>query len=45
MQAILRRGSARAAGNLECRSAHGSWSFSESHRGTCSHHGGVSRWL
>ena len=23
----------------------GSWSFSESHRGTCSHHGGVAHWL
>lgn len=23
----------------------GSWSFSESHRGTCSHHGGVASWL
>ncbi|MGN6621200.1 MAG: DUF3761 domain-containing protein [Sphingomonas sp.] len=23
----------------------GSWSFGESHRGTCSHHGGVQRWL
>lgn len=22
-----------------------SYSFSENHRGTCSHHGGVSRWL
>lgn len=23
----------------------GSWSFSENHRGTCSHHGGVQSWL
>jgi hypothetical protein len=23
----------------------GSYSFSRNHRGTCSHHGGVSRWL
>lgn len=23
----------------------GSWSFSENHRGTCSHHGGVADWL
>lgn len=22
-----------------------SWSFSEHHRGTCSHHGGVAQWL
>jgi len=21
------------------------WSFSENHRGTCSHHGGVQQWL
>jgi len=27
----------------QCRD--GSWSFSENHRGTCSHHGGVARWL
>ena len=27
----------------QCRDA--SYSFSESHRGTCSHHGGVERWL
>jgi hypothetical protein len=25
--------------------ADGSWSFSQNHRGTCSYHGGVSRWL
>lgn len=23
----------------------GTWSFSQSHRGTCSHHGGVQEWL
>jgi hypothetical protein len=27
----------------KCRD--GSWSFSQHHRGTCSHHGGVSQWL
>jgi len=27
----------------QCRD--GSWSFSESHRGECSRHGGVKRWL
>lgn len=27
----------------QCRD--GSYSFSQSRRGTCSHHGGVSRWL
>ncbi|MFI4919394.1 MAG: DUF3761 domain-containing protein, partial [Legionellales bacterium] len=23
----------------------GTWSFSQQHRGTCSHHGGVASWL
>jgi hypothetical protein len=23
----------------------GTYSFSQSHRGTCSHHGGVAKWL
>ena len=32
-----------AGASARCRD--GSWSFSESHRGTCSHHGGVSAWL
>lgn len=27
------------------RCADGTWSFSEHHRGTCSHHGGVAAWL
>src|SRR5689334_5614147 len=27
------------------RCGDGTYSFSESHRGTCSHHGGVSEWL
>lgn len=27
------------------RCSDGSYSFSESRRGTCSHHGGVARWL
>jgi hypothetical protein len=27
------------------RCSDGSYSFSRHHRGTCSHHGGVSRWL
>ncbi len=36
--------SARPSG-ATARCLDGSWSFSESHRGTCSHHGGVSRWL
>jgi len=27
----------------QCRD--GTWSFSQHHQGTCSHHGGVARWL
>src|SRR5204862_393960 len=34
---------APAGASAQCRD--GSWSFSESRRGTCSWHGGVSRWL
>ena len=37
----------KAGHKPEGASAHcrdGSWSFSEHHRGTCSHHGGVSEW-
>lgn len=32
-----------AGASAQCRDR--SWSFSESRRGTCSHHGGVARWL
>lgn len=32
-----------AGASAQCRD--GSYSFSEHHRGTCSHHGGVARWL
>lgn len=32
-----------AGASAQCRD--GSWSFSESRRGTCSRHGGVARWL
>ncbi|WP_218919521.1 DUF3761 domain-containing protein [Spirosoma rigui] len=32
-----------AAATAECRD--GTYSFSRSRRGTCSHHGGVKRWL
>ena len=32
-----------AGASAQCRD--GSWSFSESRRGTCSWHGGVARWL
>lgn len=34
---------APAGASAKCRD--GSWSFSESRRGTCSHHGGVGTWL
>ena len=36
--------STRPAG-ATARCGDGTWSFSEHHRGTCSHHGGVSTWL
>lgn len=39
----VRANSAPAGASAQC--GDGSWSFSESRRGTCSHHGGVSRWL
>ncbi|WP_408988171.1 DUF3761 domain-containing protein [Sphingomonas sp. SUN039] len=39
----VRANRAPAGASAQCRD--GTWSFSESHRGTCSHHGGVSRWL
>ena len=35
----------RAPAGASAQCGDGSWSFSENHRGTCSHHGGVSRWL
>ncbi|WP_371425116.1 DUF3761 domain-containing protein [Tardiphaga sp.] len=35
----------RAPAGASAQCADRSWSFSESRRGTCSHHGGVSRWL
>jgi len=35
--------SAPAGATAQC--ADGTYSFSENHRGTCSHHGGVSSWL
>ena len=36
-------GAAPAGASAQCRD--GSYSFSTHHSGTCSHHGGVSRWL
>jgi uncharacterized protein DUF3761 len=35
--------SAPHGATAQCRD--GSYSFSQSHRGTCSHHGGVAKWL
>jgi hypothetical protein len=35
--------SAPQGASAQCRD--GSYSFSRSHRGTCSHHGGVAKWL
>lgn len=41
---VKTQGSAVPAGaTAQCRD--GSYSFSQSRRGTCSHHGGVARWL
>lgn len=37
--------SSMAPSGATARCGDGSWSFSEHHRGTCSHHGGVGRWL
>jgi hypothetical protein len=36
-------GKVPAGASAKCRD--GSYSFSKSHRGTCSHHGGVASWL
>jgi len=36
-------GQAPAGASAKCRD--GSFSFSQNHRGTCSHHGGVAAWL
>ena len=38
----MRAGSRPAGATAHCRD--GSWSFSQHHRGTCSHHGGVISW-
>jgi hypothetical protein len=37
-----RSGGKPAGATAHCRD--GSWSFSEHHSGTCSHHGGVAEW-
>ena len=36
--------SGHAPSGWTARCGDGSWSFSEHHQGTCSHHGGVSSW-
>ncbi|WP_206243601.1 DUF3761 domain-containing protein [Novosphingobium terrae] len=38
----MQAGSRPAGASAHCRD--GSWSFSQHHRGTCSHHGGVESW-
>jgi hypothetical protein len=35
----------RAPRGASARCGDGTYSFSENHRGTCSHHGGVATWL
>jgi hypothetical protein len=39
----VRARSAPGGATAECND--GTYSFSQNHRGTCSHHGGVRRWL
>lgn len=41
--AHTKTGKAPDGASAQCRD--GSYSFSQNHRGTCSHHGGVARWL
>jgi hypothetical protein len=41
--AHTKNGEQPAGASAQCRD--GSYSFSKHHQGTCSHHGGVSRWL
>ena len=38
-----KNGTVPAGSSAQC--GDGSYSFSHSHRGTCSHHGGVAQWL
>jgi hypothetical protein len=35
----------RAPSGASAKCRDGTWSFSQSRRGTCSHHGGVASWL
>lgn len=41
--AHTKNGKAPSGASAQCRD--GSYSFSQNHRGTCSHHGGVAVWL
>lgn len=41
--AHTKNGAAPAGASAQCRD--GSYSFSRTHRGTCSRHGGVAQWL
>ncbi|WP_206240450.1 DUF3761 domain-containing protein [Novosphingobium terrae] len=42
VHAPMQAASRPAGASAHCRD--GSWSFSQHHRGTCSHHGGVASW-
>jgi hypothetical protein len=43
VQSPTKSSSVPAGATAQCRD--GSYSFSQNHRGTCSHHGGVGKWL
>lgn len=43
VQSPTKASAAPAGASAQCRD--GSYSFSQSRRGTCSHHGGVDRWM
>jgi Protein of unknown function (DUF3761) len=43
IQSPTKSNSVPAGATAQCRD--GSYSFSQNHRGTCSHHGGVAKWL
>ena len=43
VQSPIKSSSVPAGATAQCRD--GSYSFSQNHRGTCSHHGGVAKWL
>jgi hypothetical protein len=43
VQSPTKADAAPSGATAQCRD--GSYSFSQNHRGTCSHHGGVAKWL